>query len=257
MFMLSAPITFQAVCIYCVHLDYSPFCFKGRLQALKATRCPILLVVGTKDLLVRPSNSFAMQRDIGCPMHVYEDMGHGVIGQVPLFFNQRLLHHWAASTLSLPLSTVMETFHKQAAMAEQEARTAASASAEAAIINDDDAATSVVRTQEVVQLRKPQQMRRSASQAVTRADFQLRGEEVESQRTVSFRPLPYYSEWPSEKMVIRIPLDVCFPLSPESARIHRLFMLQRSRRTLFWKLLTLLLIVAFIFQKMRRFVFKR
>jgi hypothetical protein len=205
--------------------------------------------VGTKDLLVRPSNSFAMQSEIGCPMHVYEDMGHGVIGQVPVFFNQRLLHHWAASTLSLPRSNVMETFYRQSALAEEAASVAASASAQSA----DEGIVPARQSSEAAPRKAGNAMRRSVSMAVTRADWQLHGEEpVESERKVSFRPLPYYSEWPPEKKVIRIPLDVSFPLSPKSQNAHKIWKRARSNRNLLRKLLVLFIVAALVLLRVRR-----
>jgi hypothetical protein len=68
-----------------------------RLRALAAVGYPILCIVGTRDIVIRPNNSFYLRSLLGCSLHVFRGAGHGVIGEASDAVNAILVQHFDAA----------------------------------------------------------------------------------------------------------------------------------------------------------------
>ncbi|KAG0211356.1 hypothetical protein BGX28_008014 [Mortierella sp. GBA30] len=52
-----------------------------RLAQIKESGLPILVVTGTEDNFVRPSGSYHLAKELGCPLVVFEGSGHALPGE--------------------------------------------------------------------------------------------------------------------------------------------------------------------------------
>ncbi|KAF9130690.1 hypothetical protein BGX30_013398 [Mortierella sp. GBA39] len=52
-----------------------------RLAQIRASGLPILVVTGTRDNFVRPSGSYHLAKELGCPLVVFEGSGHALPGE--------------------------------------------------------------------------------------------------------------------------------------------------------------------------------
>ncbi|KAF9961153.1 hypothetical protein BGZ72_004658 [Mortierella alpina] len=52
-----------------------------RLTQIKNTGLPVLVVTGTEDRFVRPSGSYHLAQELGCPLVVFEGSGHALPGE--------------------------------------------------------------------------------------------------------------------------------------------------------------------------------
>lgn len=57
---------------------------------LNRIRCPVMVIGGGKDLVVGPDASEKLARKLGCPLHLYEHLGHAAYEEAP-DFNTRVL----------------------------------------------------------------------------------------------------------------------------------------------------------------------
>lgn len=57
---------------------------------LHRLRCPVLVIGGGKDKVVGGQSSAELARKLGCPVHLYENLGHAVYEEAP-DFNTRVL----------------------------------------------------------------------------------------------------------------------------------------------------------------------
>jgi len=74
---------------------------KSRLCQIRDSGIPTLVVVGERDQLVRPSNSYYLARVLDAPLFVFENGGHGLIHQYPQEFNHLLTLHTTAFRLPM------------------------------------------------------------------------------------------------------------------------------------------------------------
>jgi len=65
----------------------------SQLQLLRDSGVPILVCVGTRDVLVRPSNSCNIRSQLNAQLHVFRGEGHGLIAEVNDDFNPVLIDH--------------------------------------------------------------------------------------------------------------------------------------------------------------------
>lgn len=52
-----------------------------RLAQIRGSGLPILVVTGTKDNFVRPTGSYHLAKELGCPLVVFEGSGHALPGE--------------------------------------------------------------------------------------------------------------------------------------------------------------------------------
>ncbi|KJE91726.1 hypothetical protein CAOG_002821 [Capsaspora owczarzaki ATCC 30864] len=64
-----------------------------RLAALKATGLPVLICVGTDDILVRPQRSHDLHRHLGGVLRVFDGVGHALVSEAHDTFNTVLEDH--------------------------------------------------------------------------------------------------------------------------------------------------------------------
>jgi pimeloyl-ACP methyl ester carboxylesterase len=69
----------------------------ARLELLRASGVPVTICVGTRDVLIRPSNSFRLRSVLRCTLHVFEGEGHGLIQEVSEQFNTVMIEHFRAA----------------------------------------------------------------------------------------------------------------------------------------------------------------
>jgi pimeloyl-ACP methyl ester carboxylesterase len=65
-----------------------------RLEKIKESGVPALVMTGTWDNLVNPKNSYHLSEKISCPLELYEGSGHGLPSEQSERYNKMLDHHF-------------------------------------------------------------------------------------------------------------------------------------------------------------------
>ncbi|KAL3896724.1 MAG: hypothetical protein SGCHY_003889 [Lobulomycetales sp.] len=75
----------------------SHFVSASRLGRIKALQIPLLVVVGMKDRLVKPSNSIYLARILDCDLFIFDNGAHGILQQYSDEVNHLLTMHLSSS----------------------------------------------------------------------------------------------------------------------------------------------------------------
>ncbi|CEG63070.1 hypothetical protein RMATCC62417_00277 [Rhizopus microsporus] len=67
---------------------------EARLQKIRETGIPILVMTGTWDHLVNPRNSYYLADKLGAELKVFEGAGHGLPGERQAEYNQQIDEHF-------------------------------------------------------------------------------------------------------------------------------------------------------------------
>ncbi|KAI8824243.1 Alpha/Beta hydrolase protein [Fimicolochytrium jonesii] len=70
---------------------------KSRLNTIGKLGIPTLVMVGTEDSIIRPSNSHHLAKHIGCPLEVFKGAGHVLATEQPERFHNLLVQTFAKS----------------------------------------------------------------------------------------------------------------------------------------------------------------
>lgn len=70
-----------------------------RLEKIKESGIPVLVMTGTWDNLVNPKNSYHLAKVLGCQFELFEGSGHGLPGEQPIRYNKLLDEHFSNAAL--------------------------------------------------------------------------------------------------------------------------------------------------------------